>query len=46
MKLYEIKSIMVDILDIFLESERDEMDQEFYQDNMELLKRELFLGEG
>lgn len=41
MKLYEIKSAMVDTLDIFLESDRDEMDQEFYQDSMELLKREL-----
>lgn len=41
MKLYEIKSAMVDTLDIFLESERDEMDQEFYQESMELLKSEL-----
>lgn len=41
MKLYEIKEAMVDTLDIFLESDREEMDQEFYQESMELLKNEL-----
>ena len=41
MKLYEITEAMVDTLDIFLESDRDEMDQEFYQESMELLKEEL-----
>ena len=41
MKLYEITGAMVDTLDIFLESERDEMDQEFYQESMEILKDEL-----
>ena len=41
MKLYEITGAMTDTLDIFLESDREEMDQEFYQESMDLLKNEL-----
>lgn len=41
MKAYEIKNAMLDTLDIFLESEQDEMDRENYKDVMEYLKEEL-----
>ena len=41
MKLYEIKDAMTETLDIFLESEREEIDQEFYTETMEYLKEEL-----
>jgi hypothetical protein len=41
MKLYEIKEAMVDTLDIFLESEQEEIDRDFYSDTMEYLKEEL-----
>ena len=41
MKLYEIKGYMMDTLDIFLESDQDEVDQELYEETMEYLKEEL-----
>lgn len=41
MKLYEITETMLETLDIFLESEREEIDQEFYTETMEYLKVEL-----
>ena len=41
MKLYEIKDAMVDTLDIFLESEQEEIDRDFYSETMEYLKEEL-----
>ena len=41
MKLYETRNAMVESLDIFLESDQDEMDQEMYQENMEYLRSEL-----
>ena len=34
MKAYEIKNAMIDTLDIFLESNQDEMDKENYDDMM------------
>lgn len=41
MQLYAIKGMMIDTLDIFLESEQEEVDQEFYTETMEFLKEEL-----
>ncbi|UUV17568.1 siphovirus Gp157 family protein [Fusobacteria bacterium ZRK30] len=41
MKLYEARNAMVDSLDIFLESDQDNMDQEMYKENMEYLRTEL-----
>lgn len=41
MKLYEARNAMIESLDIFLESDQDEMDQEMYEENMEYLRREL-----
>lgn len=41
MQLYAIKNMMVDTLDIFLESEQEEVDQDFYTETMEYLKEEL-----
>lgn len=41
MKVYEIKNAMIDTLDIFLESNQDEMDKENYDDIMEYLREEL-----
>lgn len=41
MKAYEIKNAMIDTLDIFLESNQDEMDKENYDDMMKYLKEEL-----
>ncbi len=41
MKLYEIKNLMVDTLDIFLESDAEEVDKEFYEETMQYLKKEL-----
>jgi hypothetical protein len=41
LKLYEIKDAMVDTLDIFLESEQEEIDRDFYSETMEYLKEEL-----
>ena len=41
MKAYEIKNAMIDTLDIFLESNQDEMDKESYDDVMEYLREEL-----
>lgn len=41
MKAYEIKNAMIDTLDIFLESNQDEMDKENYDDVMEYLREEL-----
>ena len=41
MKAYEIKNAMIDTLDIFLESNQDEMDKENYDDIMEYLREEL-----
>jgi hypothetical protein len=41
MQLYKITEAMVDTLDIFLESEQDEVDQEFYKETMDYLKEEL-----
>ena len=38
MKAYEIKNAMIDTLDIFLESNKDEMDKENYDDVMEYLR--------
>lgn len=41
MKLYEIKDAMTETLDIFLESEREEIDRNFYDETMTYLKEEL-----
>ena len=41
MKLYEIKEAMVDTLDIFLESDQQEIDREFYEETMRYFKSEL-----
>lgn len=41
MKAYEIKNAMIDTLDIFLESNQNEIDKENYDDIMEYLKEEL-----
>ena len=41
MKLYEIKEAMIDTLDIFLDSEQEEIDKEFYSETMDYLKSEL-----
>lgn len=41
MKAYEIKNAMIDTLDIFLESNQDEMDKENYDDVMKYLREEL-----
>lgn len=41
MKAYEIKNAMIDTLDIFLESNQEEMDKENYDDVMEYLREEL-----
>ncbi len=41
MKLYEIKETMIETLDIFLESDREEIDEEFYEETMTYLKGEL-----
>lgn len=41
MKAYEIKNVMIDTLDIFLESNQEEMDKENYDDVMEYLREEL-----
>lgn len=41
MKLYEIKEAMIETLDIFLESDREEIDKEFYEETMTYLKSEL-----
>ncbi len=41
MKAYEIKNAMIDTLDIFLESNQDEMDKENFDDVMEYLREEL-----
>ena len=41
MQLYAIKNMMVDTLDIFLESEQEEIDKSFYTETMEFLKEEL-----
>ncbi|GLI57787.1 hypothetical protein PM10SUCC1_33010 [Propionigenium maris DSM 9537] len=41
MKLYAIKDAMIDTLDIFLESEQEEINKEFYQETMKVLKEEL-----
>lgn len=41
MKLYEARNAMIESLDIFLESDQDEMDQEMYEENMEYLRSEL-----
>lgn len=41
MKLYETRNAMIESLDIFLESDQDDMDQEMYHDSMEYLKSEL-----
>lgn len=41
MKAYEIKNAMIDTLDIFLESNQDEIDKENYDDVMEYLREEL-----
>ena len=41
MKAYEIKNAMIDTLDIFLESNQDEMDKENYNNVMEYLREEL-----
>ncbi len=41
MQLYAIKDAMIDTLDIFLESEQEEIDKEFYEETMKVLKEEL-----
>ncbi len=41
MKLYEIQEAMLETLDIFLESDQEEMDRELYDDTMDYLKEEL-----
>lgn len=41
MKLYEARNAMIESLDIFLESDQDEMDQEMYEENMGYLRSEL-----
>lgn len=41
MQLYVIKDMMIDTLDIFLESDQEETDQNFYTETMEYLKEEL-----
>lgn len=41
MKTYEIAGAMIDTLDIFLDSDRQEADKETYKDVMEYLKEEL-----
>lgn len=41
MKLYEIQEAMIDNLNIFLESEGTDLDQEVYNEIMNLLKEEL-----
>lgn len=41
MQLYSIKEMMIDTLDIFLESEQEEVDKDFYIETMEYLKEEL-----
>lgn len=41
MKLYEITGAMEEVLDIFLESEGDELDRENYEYTMSYLKEEL-----
>lgn len=41
MKLYEARNAMIESLDIFLESDQDEIDQEMYEENMEYLRSEL-----
>ena len=41
MNLYEISEAMIDNLNIFLESEGTELDEEVYNEVLDLLKREL-----
>lgn len=41
MQLYAIKDAMIDTLDIFLESEQEEIDKTFYEETMKVLKEEL-----
>lgn len=41
MQLYVIKEALIDTLDIFLESEQEEIDKEFYEETMKVLKEEL-----
>jgi hypothetical protein len=41
MKLYEIREAMLDTLDIFLEIEREKINQDFYNETMDYLKNEL-----
>lgn len=41
MRLYEIQGAMLETLDIFLESDQEEMDRELYDDTMDYLKEEL-----
>lgn len=41
MKLYEARNAMIESLDIFLESDQDEIDQEMYKESMEYLRSEL-----
>ena len=41
MKLYEIQGAMLETLDIFLESDQDEIDKELYEDTINYLKEEL-----
>jgi hypothetical protein len=41
MQLYKITEAMMDTLDIFLDSDQDEVDQEFYSETMNYLKEEL-----
>lgn len=41
MKLYEARNAMIESLDIFLESDQDEIDQEVYKESMEYLRSEL-----
>mgnify|MGYP000440942674 FL=1 len=41
MKLYEIGDAMIDNLNLFLESEGTELDEEVYNEVLDLLKREL-----
>ena len=41
MKLYDIQEAMMETLDIFLESDQEEVDKELYNDTMGYLKEEL-----
>ena len=41
MKLYEIQEAMLETLDIFLESDQEQMDRDVYEDTINYLKEEL-----